>query len=60
MIVIKNIRNAVEWKDLRSVSGNRKVQRSFNDNIIWKLGDGNKILFWEAKWLGDQSLKPSI
>jgi len=39
------------------MSSDRELRGWFNDKITWKLGNGNKILLWENKWLGNQSLK---
>jgi len=35
------------WRDLRSISGNSEGGQWFNKNLIWSVGSGSKIYFWE-------------
>jgi len=29
----------------------------FYKQVAWKLGSGDKVLFWEDRWIGDNTLK---
>jgi len=44
------------WKDLRSVYGSMKHNDWFERTVMWRVGEGNKIRFWEDKWVGGTSL----
>nr|KYP48155.1 Putative ribonuclease H protein At1g65750 family [Cajanus cajan] len=44
------------WKDLRRVCGSNNEQQWFDNMMTWKLMDGERIKFWEDKWLGNISL----
>jgi len=45
------------WRDLRSISGNSEGGQWFNKNLIWSVGSGSKIYFWEDVWVGVTTLK---
>jgi len=39
------------WEIIRSASG----EMWFNNNLEWKLGNGEKVLFCEDKWVGREA-----
>jgi len=42
------------WKDIRKTCGSGKDKIWFEENVNWKVGSRNKILFWEDIWIGDK------
>ena len=45
------------WRDLKLALHQPSIQNVFRDGIAWKVGRGDKILFWEDNWLqGDAAL----
>jgi len=37
------------WRDLREVCGKEVGENYFDENILWKIGKGDKIYFWEDR-----------
>lgn len=48
------------WCDLRSVCGNSQLGTWFDKCLEWRVGEGNKVLFWEDKCVGGSSLFPRM
>jgi hypothetical protein len=44
------------WKDLCSIDLAVVSKKWFSDGVVRKLGNGNQILFWYEKWIGDRPL----
>jgi len=42
------------WKDLTKVE---QGDNWFNSNMVWKVGSGEKVKFWEDEWLANGQLK---
>ena len=42
---------SIWWRDLKFVLHHPIHQNVFQDGIIWKVGSGDKIKFWEDRWL---------
>jgi len=38
------------WTDLKKVCGNSIEWKWFNEHLSWKLGKGNRIMFWVDCW----------
>jgi len=49
--------DSIWWRDLKKVCGLGENGRWFMDKIIWRVGESNRILFWDNLWLGDIPLK---
>lgn len=58
----------LRWEWLRRTDSNRpwhglpmasdpQVQRAFDSLVHWKLGDGNKVLFWKDRWMDGGTAK---
>jgi len=45
------------WKDLAKVCGEGVEEEWFHKAILWKVGDGGLVRFWEDTWLQNNSLK---
>jgi len=50
-------RSSLWWKDLKEVWASKGWGKSFEDGIMWKVGDRKDISFWEDMWLGCGELK---
>jgi len=42
------------WKDLKKVAIQSYQGRALQDGFRWKVGVGDKIKFWEDRWLGQE------
>jgi len=47
---------SIWWRNLKKTRGWSVSGKWFMGNILWNVGDGNKILFWKDLCLGDTSL----
>lgn len=58
----------LRWEWLRRTDSSRpwhglpmakdpQVHAAFDSLVHWKLGDGNKVLFWKDRWMGDKDMK---
>jgi len=45
------------WNDLFKVSLSDQGDNWFNLNMVWKVGSGEKVKFWEDEWLANGQLK---
>ena len=45
------------WNDLSKVSISDQGDNWINSNMVWQLGSGDKIKFWEDEWLANGQLK---
>jgi len=48
------------WRDLRNICGKSEEGRWFNESFRWKVGRGNKIIFWVDCWVGKMFLKDTF
>ena len=53
----KDNNDSLWWKDLREVCSLEGWGRNFEEALIWKVGIGKEILFWEENWVGIGALK---
>ena len=45
------------WRDLKLAIHNPQYETALQGGIVWKVGNGEKIKFWEDRWLdGDTTL----
>ena len=45
------------WRDLKLAIHNPQYETALQGGIVWKVGSGDKIRFWEDRWLdGDTTL----
>ncbi|XP_068485032.1 uncharacterized protein [Phaseolus vulgaris] len=45
------------WNDLSKVNISDQEDNWINSNMVWQLGSGDKIKFWEDEWLANGQLK---
>jgi len=45
------------WSDLGKVCEEGEGEGWFRNHVSWKVGNGDKIMFWEDTWLGNNKLK---
>ena len=45
------------WRDLHKVCTEGEGEGWFNQQVVWKVGSGDKVRFWEDSWAGNISLK---
>jgi len=45
------------WTDLRQACGLREGNTWFEESVIWRVGSGNRIKFWEDVWIANRPLK---
>jgi len=48
------------WKDLSKVCREGGGVGWFQEELVWKLGGGDKARFWEDVWDGNTNLKTSF
>ena len=44
---------SIWWQDLMEVTHENQLNRVLQNETIWKVGCGDKIRFWEDKWVGE-------
>ena len=48
---------SIWWRDIKLALHHPTHQSVFQEGIVWKVGSGDKIKFWEDRWLdGDTTL----
>jgi len=45
------------WRDIKKICREGEGEGWFQEELRWKLGRGDKIIFWEDVWVGNTSLK---
>jgi len=45
------------WSDLAKANLSNEGDNWFNPNMVWKVGYGEKVKFWEDEWLTNGQLK---
>ena len=45
------------WRDLCRVYGDGDTNNWFEKKMLWRVGSGNRIKFWEDKGVGEALLK---
>jgi len=48
------------WRDLVNVCREGGGDGWFQKELLWKLGRGAKVRFWEDVWVGDSNLKTTF
>jgi len=48
----KDNKDSLWWKDLREVWSLEGWGWNFEEALIWKVGIGKEVLFWEDNWVG--------
>ena len=56
-ILNRNRYKSIWWNDLSKVSLSDQGDNWVNSNMVWQLGSGDKIKFWEDEWLANGQLK---
>jgi len=53
----KNCLDSLWWRDLKEVWALDIWKDNFEANILWEVGNGREIRFWEDSWAGNVALK---
>ena len=56
-VTMDDKKSSTWWRDMSRICGVRNKTNWFDNKIRWRLGNENRISFWEDKWLGEVPLK---
>ncbi|GLT34074.1 hypothetical protein SLA2020_086180 [Shorea laevis] len=46
------------WRDIIRIGGQSlKLRNMLGEGFKWEVGEGNKVAFWQERWIGEKNLK---